>query len=442
MFSLANLPIPKRTFTAFFSLVAVLLLIVYRYTTLGVAKDQILTFSVFYLTGTFALVLSFIRFKKAINPISIYSIFIFLMAYSFIRLSDLQSGYSTNTIILLTSSAFFYLLSALFNYPYKPVRLFVLTSSLRILFLYAIVSGSFITFCIECILFGYLPVLHIFSSDVYSETNAKLVPFLHYFIVLLAFVPTWSFIFYKQKMITKAKFRFLLALSLFILVNYLSRQLYLLLGITFFLAYSYYNYVNTKALLRGAVIVVGLFMMIGYLKFNSDLGDTFSDFSRRLAGIENEHVTILESTLTEYSSKRFTALDKMVKYRDSINYYGKGAYTFRPIISFFLLEKLNVVKRKSELDSEVNVGTYAIDPYLDYGFLGVLILNCLYGFSAIRYFKQYNVSYPEAIIKFSIIIFCIFMGMFINYFNTMLIWLGIIFNKILLGGIKNNNKQS
>ncbi len=233
----------------------------------------------------------------------------------------------------------------------------------------------------------------------------------------------------------------ILAISLFILVNYLSRQLYLLLGITFFISYSFYNNIKFKILLRLGAVVLGLFLLIGYLKFNSEVAISFAEFSRIAAEIDNENVSVLEATFTEYSSKRYTVLDEMVKHRDSIGYLGMGAYTFRPFLSFFLLEKAGVVKRVPELDSEKKVGTFLIDPYLDYGFFGVIIINALYGVFASRYYKQYKLRNPEAIIKFSIIIFCLSMGMFINYFNTMLIWLGIIANKFLTGGLLEERRS-
>ncbi len=435
-----DIKIPTSAFKAFFSLLMILIFLCYRYLSIGIPVDQVVVFASYFFFSSTVLAVSFIRFKDSINPVSIYCVFVFLMSYSFIRLSFLQSSYSVDTIVLLNLSIVSYLCFAFVDYPYKPVFLFSLSFNLRRIFLYTIILGSLITFCIECALFGYLPVLHIASADVYIETNAKLVPFLHYFIVLLAFIPAWSYIYYKLKFIGKTEYRVLLLITLFILVNYLSRQLYLLLGITFFIAYSFFNHVNVKAILRVIIAVFSIFMIVGYLKFNSDVGTTFSEFSRILAGIDNDQVNIFESTLTEYSSKRFTALNKMVIFSDYINYHGFGSYTFRPLLSFFLLEKTGVIERIPDLNSEVNVGTYAIDPYLDFGFLGVIMINALYGFLALRYYKQYKKSYPEAVIKFSIIVFCILMGMFINYFNTMLIWLGILFNKILLGGMQKNEE--
>ncbi|WP_432712685.1 O-antigen polymerase [Pedobacter sp.] len=416
--------------------------LVYRNLNIGVEQSQVLNFGLYYLFGCLVLIFSLIKFKDAINPISIYVMFVFLMSYSYIRLSDMQLPYSISTVLVLNLSVFSYLTFASLDFNPKPFKFLKLNNELKRILLYLICAASFFTFLIEVVSFGYLPVLQIGASDVYIETNAKLVPFLHYFIVLLAFIPAWSYVMFKETVITKKEFISLLIIALFILVNYLSRQLYLLLGITFFMSYSFYNYVNTKILVRGGLLVIALFMFIGFLKFNTETSISFTEFSRAAAGIQNENVSILESTFTEYSSKRFAALDKMIKFKDDNEYLGFGIYTMRPLVSLFLLEKTGVINRLPELDSEKNVGTYAIDPYLDFGLIGVLIINCIYGFLASRYYKQYHEKHPEAIVKFSIIIFCVLMGMFINYYNTMLIWLGLFFNKIIFGGLKKSGERS
>jgi oligosaccharide repeat unit polymerase len=411
--------------------------IILRYLSLEIDPVQVFTFMGYYCLACTALIFSLFKYRDPINPISIYTIFIYLMSYSFMRLSSQQGPYSLSTLLVLNLSVFFYLIFASFSFRFKPFKLFKLNNELKRYFIYLICGASFITFLIEVAMFGYLPVLNIGSSDVYIETNAKLVPFLHYFIVLLAFVPSWAYLLYKEQIITKKELILLGTLTIFILVNYLSRQLYLLLGITLYMSYSFYNTINTKVLIRSLFLVLGLFMFVGYLKFNSEISISFAEFSRIAAGIDNDRVSILEATFTEYSSKRFTSLNDMVVFKDQIGFYGFGMYTFRPLLSFFLLEKIGLISRLPKLDSEMNVGTYAADPYLDYGLIGVILLNAFYGFLASRYYKQYKENRPEAIIKFSIIMFCIIMGMFINYFNTMLIWLGFIFNKILIGGLQS-----
>lgn len=415
------------------------LLLVLRYIYIGIDDNQIALFALYYFISTVLLLFSRIRYNNIINPISIFTIFLYLLSYSFLRLSNEQVLFSLNTYLIINLSIIVYVVFAIVRFPYKPVKLVNLNSNLRKIFIYGICFLSLITFAIECSIFGYIPILNVTSIDVYNETNEKLVPFLHYFIILLAFVPAWSYILYKENILTKKEFILFVFFTVFILLNYLSKQTYLLLGLTSFMAFSFYNNLNTKNIFRSIAFVFILFSVMGYLRFNSELPISISEYYRAISGIENEDVNIFEAAIVEYSSKRFSVLDDMVNFRDDIGYWGFGSYTFRPLFSLFFLEKFGVIKRIPQLDSESRVGTYLVDPYLDFGFIGVIILNSIYGYLASRYFYQLKDKHPEAIIKFSIIIFCIFMGVFVNFFNTMLVWMGLIFNKLLVGSVKNKN---
>ncbi|MDA6068803.1 oligosaccharide repeat unit polymerase [Flavobacterium sp. AC] len=409
---------------------------------IDIPSDQIISFLGYYCLATTMLLFSLNKYQEPINPISVYSVFIFLLSYSFIRLADAQIGYSFNTLLVINISIFSYFLGTCFKVDYKPIKLFKINNKLRRTFIYGICILAFFTFILECMRFGYIPVLQIGSVDIYNETNDKLIPFLHYFIILLGFVPAWSYILFKQEIVSKKEFHFFCFLTLIVLINYLSRQLYLMTGFSFFVAYSFYNVVNFKRIIISAVSVIVIFFSIGYLRFKSDSPVSYSEFSRAYAGIDNKEVNFFESIIVEYASKRFSALNEAVNYGDRINYLGKGMYTFRPLTSLLLLEKTGVIKRDDNLDTENLVATYAIDPYLDFWFFGVVFLNVFYGFILSRYFAQFRNNYNEAIVKFSIVFFCIIMAMFVNYFNTMLVWLGLVFNKILIGGIITNKLES
>ena len=204
------------------------------------------------------------------------------------------------------------------------------------------------------------------------------------------------------------------------------------------MAYITYNKFNTLLFLKGMIAIITLITIINFIRFetyDSQNTDDKAEFFRSIAGIEDDNVTLTEATFVEYVSKRYSAMERMVVYSDKIDFFGFGMYTFRPILSLLLLEKTGFVERKPELNSELNVGTYMIDPYLDFGFVGVIVLNSFYGSIANRFYYQFKNNRKEAIIKFAFIIQCMLMGMFINYFNTMVIWLCIFVNKILLGGL-------
>lgn len=412
------------------------LLLTYRYINLGIDKTQVLYFSLYYIIATFAFLLSRIRFKNPINPISLFVPFLFLLSYSFIQLSDEQVTYSQKTFIVINISIVMYMLFASFNYSYTPFKLFVLDINLKKNLFYFICIMAFLTFVGECLIFGYIPILNFSGLDVYNETNSKLIPFFHYFINLMGLVPAWAYIYLKETVFSKREFRFFIFISLLILFNYLSKQTFLLLGLSFYMSYSFYHKLNLKFLFKSIIAIVLLFLFIGYLRLDSEMSISAAEYFRAVSGIKNDDVSLFEAVFVEYSSKRFSVLDEMVNFSNKIGYLGYGTYTFRPITSLFFMEKLNIIQRIHELDSERRVGTFLIDPYLDYGLMGVFIIISLYGYLASRYFNQYREKYPEAIIKFSIILFCILMGMFVNYFNTIFIWFGFLFNKMLTSGFQ------
>lgn len=415
-------------------------LLIYRYINIGLINSQVILFSLYYIFAVMTFVFSRLRFNSPINPLSIFVPFLFLLSYSFLQLSIDQSYYSLNTLIVINVSIITYVVFASLEYPYRPLSLLKIDNNLRIIIVRFVVFMALITFILECFMFGYIPIFNITSLDVYNDSNTKLIPFLHYFIIVNAFIPSWAFIFFKENLISKREFRILLFFSCFILLNYLSKQMYLLFGLTFFVAYSFYNVLNLKNLFKALILIVLVFLLLGYLRIDSESTLSVAEMYRTYAGVLNDEVSMIESFFVLYSSVRFTVLNEMINFSDNIHYFGSGIYTFRPFTSLFLLEKTGIIQKIPELESEARVGTFLADPYLDFGFIGVFFLNAFYGFFALRYYRQYRDKYPEAIVKFSIIVFCLLMGMFINYFNSMLIWLGLLFNKFIIGGLVKKKK--
>jgi len=411
-------------------------ILVIRYNSINVNTEQVALFGIYYCFATIVFIISKLLFKNVINPLSIYTVFLFLLSFSFIVLSIEQSPYSIKTFLIINFSVFFYILFSIIDFPTTPVKLPQFDNELKRIFIYAIILVAFLTFISECSMFGYIPILNISTLDIYNDTNSKLIPFLHYFITLLGFMPAWLYIYLKQELITKKEFKYLLLLTIFILLNYLSKQVYLMMMMSFFMTYSYYNKVNFKLIFKWIIVFVLVLGGAIFLRFNSNTEIPFAEYFRAVAGIENEDVSATEALVVEYSSKRFTVLNEVVETKDKTEFYGFGTYTLRPILSLLFIEKIGLVHRPPELDSEKKVATFMADPYIDFGLIGVVILNSFYGYIARRYYKQYRQNKIEAVIKFAIIIFCIVMGMFVNFYNTMFIWMGLLFNKFLLGGIK------
>ncbi len=171
------------------------LLLIYRYVDIGLEQNQVILFSLYYFFAVLTFVFSRLRFNSPINPISIFVPFLFLLSYSFLQLSENQSVYSFHTLVIINVSIIAYLIFASLEYSYQPLKLTKIDNNLRVKFLRFFILMAFVTLVIECFMFGYIPIFNITGLDVYNDSNTKLVPFLHYFIVINAFIPTWSYIF-------------------------------------------------------------------------------------------------------------------------------------------------------------------------------------------------------------------------------------------------------
>lgn len=378
-----------------------------RYINLGYPKESVQLSVFFYFLAICLVFISGIRYKSIINPLLVYSLFVFFFSYSIIPISNDQKLYSLNTYIVVFISILFYVLPFFLNLKFQDFSCFKLTNNARTSLLLILLFCSVVVYGLECLKFGYIPILNFTQQDVYNDSNTKLIPFLHYFIIITAYLPSWAYIFYKENIISKKKMRWIFYISLFVLFNYLSRQIFLLLGLSLFISYNYYNKVNVLRLFQVAFCTVGLFFIFGYIRFSSDVTDSFAEFMRIVADIDNPNILVFESTLVEYSSKRYTALDHVIHNRDEINFYGLGMYTFRPLLSLLFLEKFGVIERIPELDSEILIATYAADPYLDFGFLGVIFLNFLYGCIAVDAYKNYQERKVGYCIVLSIVFFVV-----------------------------------
>lgn len=424
----------KLTYWAFFLSIVLLALLCFRYYRIGIPTKEVIVFALFFLFSISILFISFKFYNSVINPISIYVPFLVLLSYSFIQLSNLQEGYSLKSILVILFSIVSYIISSMSKTSLKngDKKIFLSKKSRRFL-LFLLILGALLTFLLESRRIGYIPILHLTNKNVYSDMNENVIPLLHYFITLLAFLPSWIYILYKQGIVTRRVSKFLILIALFILLNYLSRQIILLLILCSFGTYIHYNNISKKIIMRFIGSLAIIFVLITFIRFQSiDTTVDIAQYYRIVSGIDNPKVSFTEAFLVEYSTKRFVAFNNVINYADNVRFLGLGQYTLKPIISLLFLDNLGITSNVPELNTENLVTTYMSDPYLDFRIIGVILINALYGLMSITFYKKIKRGDEDGIVGFWIIVYCLVMGVFINFFNTMLIWLGIIFNRLLI----------
>jgi oligosaccharide repeat unit polymerase len=205
----------------------------------------------------------------------------------------------------------------------------------------------------------------------------------------------------------------------------------LILLLSVLLTYNYYYNLRLKVAMIVLPVFIVLFLFIGLYRSGRSDFKIYERNMRNSAGIYKYHVTILESFLTIYSSIRYTRMEKMLKEKELQNYWGYGSYTFRPIVKMTPLKKINYFNNP-KFDTLKSLCTYSIEPYFDFGYIGVIVINLLYGLYSTHVYLNYkNKSSPQYIITFTLVSFCMIMMTFTNLFNTFFIWLMYGINKLL-----------
>jgi hypothetical protein len=272
--------------------------------------------------------------------------------------------------------------------------------------------------------------------DVYADTNDKLIPFVHYFVMLAALFPSWSFIYFKKGLIKKSSFIFYAFVSIFVVLNYLSRQFILIFLISSGITYLFYNKVNFKKIAILFIVVGVVFFVIGNIRINQlsvvkeTKNYTVDEYMRNYSQAIVK-TSLMESYFITYSSVRFNMLNNYISKQSEINYHSYGKYTLKPLISLLLLDRLGILEYNKEYTIEKDIPTYAIDPFLDFGFLGVIIINLIYGSISITCFLGFERKDILYIIPWVMIMFCIIMMPFMNYFNTFFVWFAVFINRII-----------
>lgn len=412
-------------------------LLVIRYVSWGCSLDEIIPFVLFVIVAESITVFSVIQFNQLINPFSLYSIFIYIAGFSFLMISDRQLGYNMQYMLIIILSITFFIAGGFvamktYKFSFKSY-LKPLSARVSLAFLLLVFIAGIGVFIMEVRQLGYLPILNIGNPDVYQELNENEVTALHNLVIINSVLPAMFYILFKRKTIRFWQFLALSMVSSFIILNFFSRQIIVLFFFSMLIAYSYYKTIPIMRLLAigGACIVI--FIVLGKLRGSgTEEGNsmTINDFLRDYGDI-TKPTNIIESYLSLYGAVNFTSGNNIVNESLRDEYLSYGVYTARPIITLLPVDKNSVYPL--QYSSYTKLGTYFVDPFLDFRWLGVIGLNFLYGLFAMNSFKNYLSKNGEYyIVEWSLFIFCIFMCAFTNFFHMFFVALFFVVNRIAI----------
>jgi len=399
--------------------------------------DEILPFTGFLLLAETITVFSIIRFNQIINPFTLYSLFIYIAGFSFLIISDRQIDYDYHYILIIVLSIAFFIaggLVAMKTYTFN-LKSYIppLSQRLSLAFLLLVFIAGIGVFILEVGQLGYLPVFNLANAEVYQELNENEVTPLHNFIIVNSVLPAMFYILFKRKTIRFWQFLLLTAVCGFIILNFFSRQIIVLFFFSMLIAYSYYKTIPLLKFFSIGVVCTVIFIVLGQLRGGSSEESnsmSVNDFLRDYGDI-TKPTNIIETYLSLYGAVNLTSGNGIVSDALRDDYVSYGLYTARPVLTIMPVDKNAIYPPL--YSSYTKLGTYLVDPFLDFRWIGVIGLNFLYGLFAMNSFKNYLAKNGEYyIVEWSLFIFCIFMCAFTNFFHMFFVAFFFIINRIAI----------
>ncbi|AZI25161.1 oligosaccharide repeat unit polymerase [Pedobacter sp. G11] len=411
--------------------------LVYRYLSWGSTMDEILPFTGFLLLAETITVFSIIRFNQIINPFTLYSLFIYIAGFSFLIISDRQIDYDYHYILIIVLSIAFFIAGGLvamktFTFSFKSY-LPPLSQRLSLAFLLLVFVAGIGVFILEVGQLGYLPVFNLANAEVYQELNENEVTPLHNFIIVNSVLPAMFYILFKRKTLRFWQFLLLTAVCGFIILNFFSRQIIVLFFFSMLIAYSYYKTIPLLKFFSIGVVCTVIFIVLGQLRGGSSEESnsmSVNDFLRDYGDI-TKPTNIIETYLSLYGAVNLTSGNGIVSDALRDDYVSYGLYSARPVLTIIPVDKNAIYPPL--YSSYTKLGTYLVDPFLDFRWIGVIGLNFMYGLFAMNSFKNYLAKNGEYyIVEWSLFIFCIFMCAFTNFFHMFFVAFFFIINRIAI----------
>lgn len=415
-----------------FVLVGILLLSLSdKYYRWGFINSDIIPFVLSVTVAVGLIILSYVIYCSILNPLSAFSFFIIGYGYSFVKFQYFTYELSLISNVVLISSILSFILGVFISVIIKntmcPIKL---STKHRKMILLGTIGIGLGTFILEIYKIGYIPIMKIMTEDVYGKANEQLIPILHYFVMLFAIIPAWNYIYYKKGIINKIFLHGIFICATFIMLNFMSRQIILMFLLTFFLTYLHYNKVSRKKMILFVALPLIMFLGIGSLRLLHTEVDAL-EYLRGYTGVFYE-TSLVETYMSLYSTRNFYTFDLFVRNMEVCDYSSYGAYTFSPLLTITLMNRILGIEINPMFDSNKALGTYAIEPYMDFGFTGVFLINIGYGLICGIIYKGYLAKKVDSIIPWATLLFCILMMVFTNYFNMFYIWMVIALNKIIV----------
>ncbi|TMO30169.1 hypothetical protein CWC28_04450 [Pseudoalteromonas sp. S4492] len=371
--------------------------------------------------------------KEIVNPISILFPFVLGSYYYQFMLSDEQVVLSSNTVFSIFLFIFSYVLGVgfvLYNKKLIQTKKVLEHDFINTYYIDAVFVFSILIFFIECVVTGGFPFFIALIHKVNIYEDMFFIPVLHYLVMLSSIFPAIYYFQYKRGKVTKLKFYVFTLISLFVLVNIMSRQVFILSVVFFFFVYAKSNKISpNRYILKVSLFSAFMFLLLGFVRIQS-INNSVSqlEYLKAYAQVPSARdVNTFDVTFNLYTSQNLVTLDEMVNNIEEDG-FGFGKYTIQALIKTFKYDSTFNLRFPVEFDSFKRLGTIIADPYLDFGFFGVFLFAFIYGvFNSMIFMKAKYSSSVRYTLFWAMICYVMLMSVFTNFFNVLFTWIVFLF---------------
>jgi oligosaccharide repeat unit polymerase len=368
-----------------------------------------------------------VKFQSLVNPITILTPLLFGFYYYQFNLSTKQSPLSAETLVIIISFFLFYLFGScvkLVKANKQNFQPLIPNAKIPNLILIGILS----VFGAESFMNGGFPILITIIHKINIYSDMKTIPILHYLPMLSSIMPATYYFLFKNNMASRKLFVFVICISIFVLLNMLSRQLMIFGLISYFFVYiRQNNIIADKVLFKWILVSGAVFFILGSIRYIAiGSGGSELEYMKAFSSVPKElDVNMFDVTFNLYTSMNFSTLNHFVHDAgDTFN----GIYTFKAIIEIFRADLAFDIFYPPNLDGFSLLATVIADPYLDFGLVGVIVFAFIYGVLVSNAYRLYqrenNLGYS---LLWGICVFLMIMSVFTNFFNTLFIWICVFY---------------
>ncbi|RPA38331.1 oligosaccharide repeat unit polymerase [Shewanella frigidimarina] len=371
--------------------------------------------------------------EDIVNPLSMLFPFVLGVYYYQFMLSTRQQELELNTIYALSLFIASYIMGVLFILLNKKGILKHKINSHRVtsvLMIDVFFMFGLIIFLVECTLTGGFPFFIALIHKVNVYEDMYYVPILHYFVMLTALFPSIYYSVYKSGRISRLKLITVVLMSVFVLLNIMSRQIFILSIVFMFFTFAKVNKINTnKYIIKVAIFASCMFLLLGFVRIQS-INNSVSqlDYLKAYADVPSKRdVNTFDVTYNLYTSQNLVTLNDMVDSIDNAG-FGYGKYLTQNFLKTFKYDQAFNIEYLSQYDSFTRLGTIVADPYLDFGLAGVIVFGFLYGFlNSICFLKSKHSDSIRYTYFWAVLCYIMLMSVFTNFYNVLFSWLVFLF---------------